>query len=195
MTSSWFSLLHIYRRCTDTRISNFRGTFASIFMLTEFGPEVSSMFLRNVVINYTTRRRTNIEPFRFPTRCLWKGGGENLKRLVMTIGCRNYIIIFRVGPYLVVNVVVDNIVWTVYNTTILKWCKQVMFITWGLLFISLKNCCVIDGPYYIVYCYTTGWPLKKKNYRRSYRGKIVFDHAEYIFTSNEAIYLVKFYQV
>jgi hypothetical protein len=27
------------------------------------------------------------------------------------------------------------------------------------LFISLKNCCVIDGPYYIIYCYTTGWPL------------------------------------
>jgi hypothetical protein len=37
------------------------------------------------------------------------GGGENLKRLVMTVGYRNNIIIFRVGPNLVVNVVVDTL--------------------------------------------------------------------------------------
>jgi hypothetical protein len=24
---------------------------------------------------------------------------------------------------------------------------------------TLENGCVIDGPYYIIYCYTTGWPL------------------------------------
>jgi len=44
-------------------------------MLTEFGPEAFGMFLRNVVINYATRWWTNVEPFRFPTRCIWRGGG------------------------------------------------------------------------------------------------------------------------
>jgi hypothetical protein len=30
-----------------------------------------------------------------------------------------------------------------------------------MLFVSPKNCCVIDGPYYIIFCYTTRWPLSK----------------------------------